>query len=139
MIYETVYIGEFKALNGLKNSLTTSKEKQCILQIDTSEDWTVVKSGNVVRIEGTLLELRSQKDTFELTIAGKNGEVIFIHSKNVVLTSYTILSEDKVISLYEVLWAAGVKLNPVTLSPAISDSNETSLSQLYYVDLKAAG
>lgn len=82
-------------------------------------------------IHGTLLELKNKGEVFELTIVDSHQRVKFIHSKKIVLTSYSILAENEVISLYEVLWAAKVKLDPITLYPITDKNQETNIQRLY--------
>ena len=88
---------------------------------------------------GILLEIRKQSDFFELHILLAGNQVRYIHSKNIILTSYNKIKENKTISLYEVLWAAGVGLDSITLLPVTNENQETSLKGLYYVEEKRAG
>lgn len=83
-------------------------------------------------LEGNLLELRKQLEFFELVVYSEAGKILLLHTKKIVLTAYTQIEENPVISLYEVLWAAKVKLDAITLTPKTNENEETSISRLYY-------
>ena len=56
-----------------------------------------------------------------------------IHTKKMILKAYTTIQESKILSLYEVLWAAKVELDPETLQPIRKETNETSVNELYFM------
>lgn len=89
--------------------------------------------------EGVLLEIRKQKDFLELHLLIEGHKIRYIHSKKVILTFYDKIEENQIISLYEVLWAAGVRLDAKTLLPMTNENQETSLEGLYYREEKRAG
>lgn len=93
-----------------------------------------------LRLEsGIVLEMRKEKDCFEINILLNEHKNLYIHSKKIFLASYDKITENKTISLYEVLWAAGVRLDSISLIPVIDENEETSLKGMYYVEEKRAG
>ena len=83
--------------------------------------------------------MRKEKDCFEINILLNEHKNLYIHSKKIFLASYDKITENKTISLYEVLWAAGVRLDSISLIPVIDENEETSLKGMYYVEEKRAG
>ena len=64
-----------------------------------------------------LLELRVFNEHKEIEIWLPCGRTQVIHTKKMILKAYTTIQESKILSLYEVLWAAKVELDPETLQP----------------------
>ena len=83
--------------------------------------------------EAILLELRLYDEHKEIEIWLPCGMRQTVHTKKIVLKAYTTMEESKIISLYEVLWAAKVELDSKTLEPIRKESNETSVNDLYFI------
>lgn len=79
-----------------------------------------------------ILELEREQSLLTLHICGQEGSQQLIHTKKIVLTTYTKISDSNIISIYEVLWAAQVKLDPISLEPITSCYMETSIPNLFY-------
>lgn len=128
MFYDIVIIGRKISQNqdciGTEQILYLSLEDTTV-HIDEGEERKNI-------LKGDILELRKEETIFEIVVFSNKGQLHFIHTKKIVLTAYTQLQENKIISLYEVLWAAKVKLDELTLTPTINQNQETSIPRLYY-------
>lgn len=128
MFYDVVIIGPNTQSD---DKLENTQRILSILPEGDSSQKDVVSEGEEV-LEGDILELRRQLEFFELVVYSKTGQLLLVHTKKIVLTAYTQIEENNVISLYEVLWAAKVKLDVLTLRPETNGNQETSIPKLYY-------
>ena len=83
--------------------------------------------------EAILLEVRVYDEYKEVEVWLPCGMTHTIHTKKIVLKAYTTMKESKMISLYEVLWAAKVELDAKTLEPVRKEANETSVKGFYFI------
>lgn len=85
-----------------------------------------------------MLQVRQTADSIELTLLTTKYQIKQIHSKVIAITTYATLGETNLISEYEVLWAAGIRLDPVTLYPSVNTTGETSIKNIYCYEKKMA-
>ena len=81
---------------------------------------------------GVLLGITQESFGFELQIHLSRHHMVTIHSKQIIITTYESMKDNSIISLYEVLWAAGVQLCERTLYPQTDNNNETSTRGIFY-------
>ena len=137
MEYQAVIIGEDFTDEGLERLEKQYSDK--IFCIKHCRDILLPAEPNLRINVGVVLEVIKKKDFFELHILLAGHKMIYLHSKKIVLTFYDKINDNKIISLYEVLWAAGVGLDANTLLPMTNENQETSLQGLYYREEKRAG
>lgn len=91
-------------------------------------------------LNGTIVALHPESEEgVEVTIFTEEKRILLLHAKCVIYTKLDGLDTDQILSAYEVLWAAGAKMEEGSLKPVIDASGQTSLKGVYYIQTNSLG
>ena len=121
-----------------KRDVENLQEDDDVFYIEQQKNPSDCKEKGVVEdtdwMNGILLEIQKEDGIFELKVLGQDYKVVTLHSKKIVVNTFQTIKDNLVLSLYEVLWAAGVLLDEKTRKPIVKEKGETYLPGLYYVE-----
>ena len=85
-------------------------------------------------LQGTIVEIhRSLKEELAVTIFTSDNQVRLLHTRGILFTEVDGIEDNRMVSVYEVLWAAGIRLSEETLMPVVDSLGETSMKGVYYI------
>ena len=83
---------------------------------------------------GDVVELHQMKNgEIAVGIYSKQSKMKFITADKVIFSSELLGVNKKLVSQYEVLWAAGVDIDEIELRPRINHKYETTVQGIYYL------